>query len=118
MSEAFPLPVTALLPLILYPFLKIISAKEVALSYADRNIFLFMGGFFIAMAMQRHNLHKRIALNIIYIIGTSTRKIILGFMVATAFLSMWISNTATAMMMLPILSWDIFLIRKGFCRML
>ena len=101
-TEALPLPVTALLPLILYPSLQIINAKDVALSYADRNIFLFMGGFMIAMAMQRHNLHKRIALSIISIIGTSTRRIILGFMIATAFLSMWISNTATTMMMLPI----------------
>jgi solute carrier family 13 (sodium-dependent dicarboxylate transporter), member 2/3/5 len=101
-TEAIPISATSLLPLALYPLLKIMSAKDVALNYADRNIFLFMGGFFIAMAMQRHNLHKRIALTIIYLLGTSSRKIILGFMVATAFLSMWISNTATAMMMLPI----------------
>lgn len=101
-TEAIPIPATALLPLILYPLLKIMNAKQAAVPYADENIFLFMGGFFIAMAMQRHNLHKRIALNIIMILGTSPRKIVLGFMVATAFLSMWISNTATAMMMLPI----------------
>ncbi len=101
-TEAIPISATSLLPLALYPLLKIMDAKDVALNYADRNIFLFMGGFFIAMAMQRHNLHKRIALSIIYLLGTSSRKIILGFMAATAFLSMWISNTATAMMMLPI----------------
>jgi len=101
-TEAIPIPVTALLPIVLCPFLQIMTAKEIALPYADRNIFLFMGGFFIAMAMQRWNLHKRIALHIIRIIGTSPRRIVLGFMLATAFLSMWISNTATTMMMLPI----------------
>ncbi len=101
-SEAIPIPATALLPVVLYPILKISSAKEAVLPYADRNIFLFMGGFFIAMAMQRHNLHKRIALHIIRVVGTSSRKLVLGFMIATAFLSMWISNTATTMMMLPI----------------
>ncbi len=101
-SEAIPIPVTALLPLILFPLLSIMAAKDVASRYADQNIFLFMGGFFIAMAMQRWELHKRIALHIIKILGTSPRKIILGFMIATAFLSMWISNTATTMMMFPI----------------
>jgi len=82
--------------------LRIMSAKDAMLPYADRNILLFMGGFFIAMAMQRHNLHKRIALHVIRLMGTSSRRLVLGFMIATAFLSMWISNTATAMMMLPI----------------
>lgn len=101
-TEAIPIPATALLPLILFPCLAVLSAKDVAVRYADQNIFLFMGGFFIAMAMQRWDLHKRIALYIIKILGTSPRKIILGFMVATAFLSMWISNTATTMMMFPI----------------
>ena len=101
-TEAIPIPATALLPLILFPLLSIMAAKDVALRYADQNIFLFMGGFFIAMAMQRWDLHKRIALHIVKILGTSPRKIILGFMVATAFLSMWISNTATTMMMFPI----------------
>jgi len=101
-SEAIPIPVTALLPLILFPILSIMAAKDVASRYADQNIFLFMGGFFIAMAMQRWELHKRIALHIIKILGTSPHRIILGFMIATAFLSMWISNTATTMMMFPI----------------
>jgi sodium-dependent dicarboxylate transporter 2/3/5 len=100
-TEAIPIPATALLPVVLYPLLKIMSAKEAVLPYADRNIYLFMGGFFVAMAMQRHNLHKRIALHIIRLIGTSSRRLVLGFMIATAFLSMWISNTATTMMMLP-----------------
>ncbi len=101
-SEAIPLPATALIPVVFFPLAGILSATKVALSYADPNIFLFMGGFMIAMAMQRHDLHKRIALNIIRIVGTSAKKIVLGFMIATGFLSMWISNTATAMMMLPI----------------
>lgn len=101
-SEAIPIPVTALLPLILFPLLSIMPAKDVASRYADQNIFLFMGGFFIAMAMQRWELHKRVALHIIKILGTSPHRIILGFMLATAFLSMWISNTATTMMMFPI----------------
>jgi sodium-dependent dicarboxylate transporter 2/3/5 len=101
-TEAIPIPVTALLPLILFPLLRIMTAKDVAVRYADQNIFLFMGGFFIAMAMQRWDLHKRIALHIVRMLGTSPHKIVLGFMVASAFLSMWISNTATAMMMFPI----------------
>ncbi len=101
-TEAIPIPATALLPLILFPLLGILPAKQVSVRYADQNIFLFMGGFFIAMAMQRWGLHKRIALYIVRFLGTSPRRIILGFMVATAFLSMWISNTATTMMMFPI----------------
>jgi sodium-dependent dicarboxylate transporter 2/3/5 len=101
-TEAIPIPATALLPLILFPLLGIMGAQDVSMRYADQNIFLFMGGFFIAMAMQRWNLHKRIALYIVKFLGTSPRRIVLGFMVATAFLSMWISNTATTMMMFPI----------------
>jgi sodium-dependent dicarboxylate transporter 2/3/5 len=101
-TEAIPIPATALLPLILFPLLGILPAKDVSIRYADQNIFLFMGGFFIAMAMQRWGLHKRIALHIVRFLGTSPRRIVLGFMIATAFLSMWISNTATAMMMFPI----------------
>ncbi len=101
-TEAIPIPVTALLPLILFPLLKIMPAKDVAIRYADQNIFLFMGGFFIAMAMQRWDLHKRIALHIVRMLGTSPHRIVLGFMLASAFLSMWISNTATTMMMFPI----------------
>jgi solute carrier family 13 (sodium-dependent dicarboxylate transporter), member 2/3/5 len=102
LTEAIPLPVTALLPLVLFPLLKILEPEQTAAQYADANIFLFMGGFFIAMAMQRWELHKRIALHIVGLIGTSPRKIILGFMTATAFLSLWISNTATTLMMLPV----------------
>ena len=101
-TEAIPIPATALLPLILFPIFQIMNAKDVAMRYADQNIFLFMGGFFVAMAMQRWKLHRRIALHIVRFLGTSPRRIVLGFMCATAFLSMWISNTATAMMMFPI----------------
>jgi sodium-dependent dicarboxylate transporter 2/3/5 len=101
-TEAIPIPATALLPLVLFPLMGILNAKDVAMRYADQNIFLFMGGFFIAMAMQRWELHKRFALYIVKYLGTSPHKIILGFMVASAFLSMWISNTATTMMIFPI----------------
>jgi len=101
-TEAIPIPATSLIPLVLFPLLKIQKASDVAVSYGDRNIFLFMGGFFIAQSMQKCNLHRRIALHIIKSIGTNKRKIVLGFMLSTAFLSMWISNTATSLMMLPI----------------
>ena len=102
MTEAIPIPATALIPLVIFPFAGITSGKETALAYMDRNIFLFMGGFFVAMAMQRWNLHRRIALHVISILGGNSSMIVLGFMVATAVLSMWISNTATTMMMVPI----------------
>lgn len=101
-TEAIPIPATALAPLALFPLLHVSKAGVIARSYGDSNIFLFMGGFFLAMAMQRCDLHKRIALQIIHVIGTRPRRIVLGFMVATAFLSMWISNTATTMMVYPI----------------
>jgi sodium-dependent dicarboxylate transporter 2/3/5 len=101
-TEALPIPATALVPLLLFPLFGIMPASDVAARYADQNIFLFIGGFFIAMAMQRWELHKRIALYIIKFLGTSPTRLIFGFMVATAFLSMWISNTATTMMMFPI----------------
>jgi sodium-dependent dicarboxylate transporter 2/3/5 len=101
-TEAIPIYATALVPLVLFPILGILSPKEAAVSYADQTVFLFMGGFFIAAAMMRWNLHRRIALNVISLAGSETKKLVLGFMVATAFISMWISNTATAMMMIPI----------------
>jgi len=101
-TEAIPIPVTALLPVVLFPVLGITSSGEAASAYANHLIFLFMGGFIIALAMQKWNLHKRIALHIIALVGTGTRRIILGFMIATAFLSMWVSNTATTIMMVPI----------------
>ncbi len=101
-SEAIPIPATSLLPLALFPLLGVMSGKDLAASYGDPNIFLFAGGFFIAMAMQKWRLHERIALNIVARTGGNPSRLVLGFMIATAFLSMWISNSATAMMMLPI----------------
>jgi len=101
-TEAIPLEVTALVPLVAFPLLGILTVQQSAAPYADPVIFLFLGGFIIARAMERWNLHQRIALHIIRIAGTSPRRLILGFMTATAFISMWISNTATAMMMVPI----------------
>lgn len=102
MTEAIPIPATALVPLALFPVLGVLDAPKTAASYGDQNIFLFAGGFFIAMAMQKWNLHERIAVAIIARAGGGGRRLVLGFMIATAFLSLWISNTATAMMMVPI----------------
>lgn len=101
-TEALPISATALLPLVLFPILQVDSAQEVARQFGDRNIFLFMGGFFLATAIEKWGLHQRIALKTVSILGTSPKKIIFGMMVTTAFISMWISNTATTMMMLPI----------------
>ncbi|HLR03618.1 MAG TPA: DASS family sodium-coupled anion symporter [Virgibacillus sp.] len=102
MTEALPIPATSLLPLILFPLSHGLDIDVTASAYGSDTIFLFMGGFMVALAMEKWDLHRRIALTIISIIGTNTDRIILGFMVATGFLSMWISNTATAMMMVPI----------------
>ncbi|WP_245180803.1 SLC13 family permease [Haloarcula amylovorans] len=101
-GEAIPIPATSLLPIVLFPLTGALDVDSTTAPYANDLIFLFMGGFFIAMAMQRWDLHRRIALRTIRAVGTSPGRIILGFMVATAFLSMWVSNTATAMMMTPI----------------
>jgi len=102
LSEAVPLAVTALLPVALYPLLGIMSGKQVAPVYFNWIIFLFLGGFMVALAMERWDLHRRIALRIITGIGGGPRRIVLGFMLASAFLSMWVSNTATTMMMAPV----------------
>ncbi len=101
-TEAIPIAATALLPLALFPLLGVMPADSVAASFGDKVIFLFAGGFFIAMAIQKWNLHERIALNVILRVGTEPKRLVLGFMIATALLSMWISNTATTLMMLPI----------------
>ncbi|MFH1681979.1 MAG: SLC13 family permease, partial [Candidatus Eisenbacteria bacterium] len=100
-TEAIPIPATSLLPLVLFPILGILAAEEVAPIYMNSNIFLFMGGFILALAIEKWGLHRRIALRIIGILGVRPRRLVLGFMIATAFLSMWISNTATAMLMFP-----------------
>lgn len=101
-TEAIPIPATALLPLVLFPVLGVAPIDAAAAPYANPIIFLFLGGFLLAIGMQRWNLHRRIALTVIRLVGTGPRRIVLGFLLATAFLSMWVSNTATAMMMLPI----------------
>lgn len=102
MTEAIPIPATAILPLGLFPLLGVLDARNASAPYADELIFLFMGGFFLAVTMEKWGLHKRIALGIIAFVGTGPTRLVLGFMLATAFLSMWISNTATTAMMLPI----------------
>lgn len=101
-TEALPIPATALLPLALFPLLGIATMRDAAAPYADPVIFLFLGGFIIGTGMQRWMLHKRIGLRAIMLIGTAPRRLIGGFMLSTALLSMWISNSATAIMMLPV----------------
>lgn len=101
-TEVVPLAVTSLLPVALFPLFGILDGKVTSSAYFNDVIFLFMGGFMVALAMERWDLHRRIALHILCITGVSPARILLGFMVASFFLSMWISNTATVMMMLPI----------------
>ena len=101
-TEAIPIPATALFPIILYPLLGVMSSGATTASYGDNIIFLFMGGFFLAVTMEKWNLHRRVALQTIRLVGTTPSNTILGFIIATAFLSMWISNTACAVMMVPI----------------
>lgn len=110
-TEALPIPVTALLPLVILPLMGISEAKVVAPFYGDPVVFLFLGGFLLALAMEKCNLHRRIALTIVRMTGTNANGIILGFMAATALMSMWISNTATCIMMLPIASSVIALLK-------
>ena len=113
-TEAIPIPATALLPVALFPLLGILDGRDAAAFYFNDTIFLFIGGFIFALAMQRWELHRRIALRIILILGTSPRRLMLGFMVATWFLSMWISNTATTMMMIPMAIAIVLQLREHF----
>jgi len=101
-TEAVPLGVTSVLPMVLFPLMGISSISETTAPYGSHFVFLFMGGFLIAIALERWNLHRRFALNILVLAGGKPRRLIAGFMIATAALSMWISNTATTLMMLPI----------------
>lgn len=102
MCESIPIPATSLLPIALFPPMGIMHIKQATAPYSSHLIYLFMGGFIIALAMQRWNLHRRVAMNIIKIVGFAPNRLILGFMVSTAMLSAFVSNTATAVMMLPI----------------
>ncbi len=101
-SEAVPIAVTSLLPMLLLPMMGVTTLNKAAAPYSNPVVYLFMGGFVIALAMERWNLHRRIALNIVRLTGTNADGILFGFILATALISMWISNTATAIMMLPI----------------
>ena len=101
-TEAIPLAATALIPVALFPIFGIVDGKTISAMYFNHLIFLFIGGFLMALAMERWNLHKRIAIKILIVFGISPGRILMGFMLATSFLSMWMSNTATAMMMVPI----------------
>ncbi|MFW5657245.1 MAG: SLC13 family permease [Bacteroidota bacterium] len=107
-TEALPLSVTALVPIAAFPLLGVLDGRVVSGSYINHIIFLFIGGFIMALAMERWDLHKRIALNILKWVGVSPGRILFGFMFATMILSMWISNTATTMMMIPIVTSIIF----------
>jgi sodium-dependent dicarboxylate transporter 2/3/5 len=101
-SECLPLAVTALLPIALFPLIGVATTREAASHFANEVVFLYLGGFLLAAALERWNAHKRVALAVISAVGTSSRRLVLGVMLATAFISMWISNTATAAMMYPI----------------
>ena len=101
-TEAFPMPAVALVPIVLFPLLNIATTNATAAPYGNEVIFLFMGGFMIGLAIEKWNLHKRIALSIVKLTGTSGNRIVLGFVMATGLISMWLSNTATTMMMFPI----------------
>ena len=100
--EAIPIPVTSLLPIVLFPLLGVLPLQDALEPYASPVIMLFFGGFVIALALEKYNIHRRVALNLVHWTGTSPSRVIAGFMIATAFLSMWISNTSTAVIMFPI----------------
>ena len=101
-TEAVPIAITALIPLVFFPLLGVSSIESTAAPYANKNVFLFLGGFFLSIAIQKCNLHKRIALTVLRFTGTGGRSIIGGFMFSSCLLSMWIMNTSTTIMLLPI----------------
>lgn len=113
LTEAVPLAITALVPLVIFPFTGVMDMNTAASSYGDPVIFLYLGGFVLAIGMERWGLHQRIALNIVRVVGSNANTVIGGFMLATAFLSMWISNTATVVMMLPISLSVVHLLMRG-----
>ena len=112
-TEVLPMPVVALLPIVLFPLLGIADTAETTAPYANPAIFLFMGGFMIGLAIEKWDLHRRIALTVVSFTGTGGSRIILGFILATGFLSMWLSNTATTMMMYPIALSVVQVLEKG-----
>lgn len=112
-SESVPIPVTALLPIVLFPLGELAPIKTIMPAYADPIVFLFLGGFLLALAMERSGLHRRIAFGLIGIMGLQPRRILAGFLLTSALLSMWVSNTATALMMLPIALSVAALVGKG-----
>jgi sodium-dependent dicarboxylate transporter 2/3/5 len=101
-TEAVPIAVTALLPIVMFPLLGIATIQDTTAPYANKVIYLFLGGFIVAFAMQRWNLHRRIALNVLQHVGGNGRSLVGGFMLASAIISMWVMNTSTTMMLLPI----------------
>jgi sodium-dependent dicarboxylate transporter 2/3/5 len=101
-TEAVPIAVTALLPIVVFPLLGIATIQDTTAPYANKVIYLFLGGFIVAFAMQRWNLHRRIALNVLQHVGGNGRSLVGGFMLASAIISMWVMNTSTTMMLLPI----------------
>lgn len=112
-TEAIPIAVTALLPILLFPLLGIASIEQTVQPYSHKVIYLFLGGFIVAFAMQRWNLHRRIALNVLQVVGGDGRSLVGGFMLASALLSMWVMNTSTTMMLLPIAVSIITVIHKS-----
>lgn len=113
-TEAVSMAATSLFPLVLFPLFAGIDFNTIAPSYANQTVFLFMAGFIFALAMERHQLHVRIALYIVKFIGTATNKLVLGFMIATAFISMWISNSAAALLMYPVANSVLALLEDEF----
>lgn len=114
LTEVVPMAVTSLLPIVLFPMLGVMKLGEASAPYGNPVVFLFMGGFMIGLAIEKCQLHRRIALNIVSFTGTSPNRIILGFMLATHLISMWLSNTATTVMMLPIASSVVSLMQENY----